>query len=147
MATIPANSFTVELKNVDKLISELQKLKADIDGAVKDAVMEAALVVEREAKKNAERGGSSYPHRITSNLYNSIKVLNTTDTPGKHQADIGTDMVYGPRLEFGFIGTDSRGRRYNQGPRAFLRPAIDENEAEILRAFEKSLEAALRKYK
>lgn len=145
--TIQTNSFTIELKNVDKLVSELQQLGADIDQAVADAVMEAALVVEREAKKNAGKGGDSFPHRITSNLYNSIKVLNTKDGDGRHQADVGTDMEYGPRLEFGFMGTDSRGRRYHQRARAFLRPAADENEAEIIAAFEKSLEKTLSKYK
>jgi HK97 gp10 family phage protein len=144
---IQTNTFTVELKNVDKLISELKKLNADLDEAVKDAVVAAAEVVEREAKKNAERGGDSYPHRITSNLYNSIKVLRTEDKNNRHQADIGTDMIYGPRLEFGFIGTDKKGRRYNQRARAFLRPAVDENEKEIIRAFEMSLEAVIKGYK
>ncbi len=146
MAVSP-NTFTVKLENVDKLISELKKLNVDLDAAIKDAVMAAAEIVEREAKKNAGKGGDAFPHRITSNLFNSIKVLNTSDKNYRHQADIGTDMIYGPRLEFGFIGTDKKGRRYNQRARAFLRPAIDENEKEIIKAFEMSLEAVIKLYK
>ncbi len=32
--------------------------------------------------------------------------------------------VYGARLEFGFVGTDSLGRKYNQAPRAFVRDTV-----------------------
>lgn len=145
--TIQANTFSVELLNVEELVNELRKLGADLDAAVQEAVTAAATVVEKQAKRNSEKGGDMYPHRITTNLYNSIKVLNTEDRPGFHQADIGTDMEYGPRLEFGFVGKDKLGRRYNQRARAFLRPAVDENEAEINAAFIKSLEKTLRRYK
>lgn len=31
---------------------------------------------------------------------------------------------YARRLELGFVGTDSRGRTYDQAPRPFLRPAL-----------------------
>ncbi len=144
MAT--AQLFKIELKNVDVLVKQLKALKADMDNALKQAVLDASSVVEREAKNNAERGGDSYPHRITSTLYNSIKVLNIEDTQYKHTADVGTDIIYGPRLEYGFMGTDSRGRRYHQRARAFLRPAADENEAEIIAAFEKSLKNTISKY-
>ncbi len=144
MAT--AQVFTVELKNVDVLVKQLRALKADLDEALKQAVLDASTVIEREAKNNAERGGDSYPHRITSTLYNSIKVLDTEDSQYKHTANVGTDIIYGPRLEYGFMSTDSRGRRYHQRARAFLRPAADENEAEIIAAFEKSLKSAISKY-
>lgn len=40
---------------------------------------------------------------------------------------IGTDVEYGPRLEFGFSGADSKGRVYNQPPNPTLRPAWDES--------------------
>ncbi len=32
--------------------------------------------------------------------------------------------VYGPRVEYGFVGTDSLGRKYNQAPRAFVRDTV-----------------------
>jgi len=32
--------------------------------------------------------------------------------------------AYGPRVEFGFVGTDSLGRKYNQAPRAFVRDTV-----------------------
>lgn len=33
--------------------------------------------------------------------------------------------AYAMRVEFGFIGTDSLGRKYNQQPRAFVRSVLD----------------------
>lgn len=41
-------------------------------------------------------------------------------------AEVGTDLVYGWRLEAGFVGTDSLGRHYNQMPRPHWGPAADE---------------------
>ena len=32
--------------------------------------------------------------------------------------------AYGRRIEFGFVGTDSLGRKYNQAPRAFVRDTV-----------------------
>jgi hypothetical protein len=36
--------------------------------------------------------------------------------------------AYAARMEFGFVGTDSLGRKYNQQPRAFVRSTIDNAE-------------------
>lgn len=36
-----------------------------------------------------------------------------------------TDVVYARRLELGFVGKDRLGRRYNQRPYPYLRPAAD----------------------
>lgn len=37
---------------------------------------------------------------------------------------VGTNVPYQPRLELGFHGTDSLGRRYAQAPRPAFRPAL-----------------------
>lgn len=37
---------------------------------------------------------------------------------------INNNVVYGPRLEFGFVGTDSMGRNYNQSGRGFVRAVV-----------------------
>lgn len=38
---------------------------------------------------------------------------------------------YAARLEFGFVGTDARGRNINQGPRPYLRRAVSEQRDNI----------------
>lgn len=48
---------------------------------------------------------------------------------------VGTNVEYARRLEFGFVGTDSRGREINQAPRPYLRPALHKNEKKIAKMF------------
>lgn len=38
---------------------------------------------------------------------------------------------YSRRIEYGFVGTDSRGRNYHQAAQPFMRPAWDEHRAGI----------------
>ncbi len=45
---------------------------------------------------------------------------------------VAAPRVYARRLELGFVGTDARGRRVSQGPRPFLRPALEANRERIL---------------
>lgn len=47
---------------------------------------------------------------------------------------VGSPRVYARRLELGFVGTDARGRRISQGPRPFLRPALEANRQAILKS-------------
>lgn len=46
---------------------------------------------------------------------------------------VGSPRAYARRLEFGFVGTDARGRTISQGPRPFLRPAFEANRERISR--------------
>lgn len=38
---------------------------------------------------------------------------------------IGVQAAYGPRMEYGFVGTDSKGRTYNQSGNHFVEKAAD----------------------
>lgn len=142
-----ADMFKIKVTGVKELQAKFKQIDQELNDALAEAVSQAAAVVEREAKANSEKGGDAFPHRITGNLMNSIKELRQNTQPGRVESEVGTDMEYGPRLEYGFMDTDKRGRRYNQHPRPFLRPALDENEAEIQQAFEKSINAVLAKYR
>ena len=44
---------------------------------------------------------------------------------GPWAVQVSNAMPYGPRLEFGFHGTDSLGRSYSQGARPHVRPAVE----------------------
>jgi hypothetical protein len=52
---------------------------------------------------------------------------------GKGQRIVSTSEPYGRRLEFGFYGTDSLGRDYNQAPQPHVNPAADAIEDEFVR--------------
>ncbi len=94
-------------------------------GAIVTALLSAAQLVINAAQENLRALGSW----ITGNLARSI----AAKIVGVAKVAVGTDVVYGPRVEFGFTGADALGRIYNQAPRPYLRPALDENRDEILR--------------
>ena len=52
---------------------------------------------------------------------------------------VGSNVVYARRMELGFVGTDSLGRKYNQGPRPYLRPALHKNEKVILKLLKEAV--------
>lgn len=65
------------------------------------------------------------------------------------EAIVGTDVPYGPRLEYGFTGRDSLGRYYNQPGDGAGRQAFDETRDDVVKeigeALEDQLVAAARK--
>lgn len=76
-------------------------------------VKETALTIANEAKQRAPVE--------TGTLRRSLHVEETGDL----RAEVGTDLPYAARLEFGFVGADSRGRVYSQAPRPYLLPASE----------------------
>lgn len=142
-----ADVFKLKIEGLKELKNAFRELDAEFSDILADAVSEAAAVVEREAKLNSERGGDNFPHRITGNLMNSIKEIRVTKKKYYVESQVGSDMVYAPRLEFGFVGTDKLGRRYNQRPRPYLRPALDENTVQIQKAFELKVQSLVSRYR
>ena len=50
--------------------------------------------------------------------------LAVTTSGGAHVATVSTNLIQGPRLEYGFTGEDTLGRAYRQPPYPHWRPAI-----------------------
>jgi len=48
---------------------------------------------------------------------------------------ISPHTEYANRIEFGFVGTDSLGRTYNQAAQPYMRPAWDESQAQVFQIF------------
>jgi hypothetical protein len=72
------------------------------------------------------------PRRVTGRLYNSVQyrvVRTRTEVIGV----VYSDDKKARRLELGFVGTDSLGRKYNQAPRPWLRPSYQESMGAIRR--------------
>jgi len=71
------------------------------------------------------------PAQATSGLRQSIK--GTVSNEGKLVVGrVGTNLKYGARLEFGFMETDSLGRRYNMAPRPWLRKSFEQSQAKVI---------------
>jgi len=142
-----ADAFRVEVKGIKELQNTFKQIDLEFQQVMSEAVSAGSMVVVREAKLNSERGGDEFPHRITGNLMRSIKEIRKKEAGTKVESQVGSTMKYARRLEKGFMDVDSLGRRYHQQPRPFLRPALDENEAEVVEAFEKKIAEVLSRYR
>lgn len=56
--------------------------------------------------------------------------------------DVETDEPYAWRMERGFFGTDSLGRRYSDMPHPYAQPAIDQTRPEAFALYEAAIIAA-----
>ncbi len=80
----------------------------------------------------ASRVGES-PHKrkgMAGGLQGSFKFIVRRRVTGI-TLTVFTDQVYALRLEFGFVGVDSRGRNINQGPRPYFRTVMGESKRVI----------------
>lgn len=86
-------NVSVEVKGLRDLQRKAEQVAEKLsDGSL---VMKAALVVERQAKKNAS--GRPGPRVQTGRLRASI----TPELIDKNTARVGTNVVYAPAVEFG----------------------------------------------
>ncbi|MDD4521686.1 MAG: HK97 gp10 family phage protein [Methanosarcina sp.] len=121
-----ADGIKIEIKGISELQNAFKALDQDIQGILSDAVSQGAAVVERSAKQKV---------RVkTGNLRNSIGEMKKTSSSTRVESQVGTDVEYGPANEFGT-------RRMPAQP--YLRPAIDENEAQIKAAIEQAISSRL----
>src|SRR6185503_20838166 len=106
------------VKGDKELREALAKLKAAGAGAkMVPAVDAGLLLIQNEIVSNAPYKTGTYKRswHIGEAQTTSTSAYNTT----------GTDVAYGPRLEFGFEDTDALGRSYHQSARPHVRPAFD----------------------
>lgn len=95
-------------------------------------------LLETAIKRNAS--GRPGPRVITGDYRRSIH-RDVRLTPGGAEVDVGTNAPQGARLEYGFHGTDSLGRSFDQPPRPHFRPAADSIEAAFVAAVEQAVAA------
>lgn len=96
------------------------------------AVDAGLLVIQNEIVENAPYKTGNYKRswHLGEAEATSTSAYNTT----------GTDVVYGPRLEFGYEDTDALGRSYHQSAQPHVRPAFDAKQDAAI----KEVAAALR---
>jgi|SRR5690606_8217383 len=125
--------------NINAYIKDLEENK------IEDAFNVIGAQGVSWASENLRQNGSV----ITSNLLNSLSYATkkTQSTPKEHAPvekpnylalRVGTNVVYAPRVEFGFVGKDSLGRNYNQKAKPYLRPILN-NAKTILKVIQKAI--------
>ena len=105
----------------DELADRLEHAAMKIGPAIQRGVKHTGELGVARIRGNAS--GRPGPNVITGGYRNSWRA-ETRGLPYGAQCTIGTDLPFGRRLEFGFTGTDSIGRNYNQPPFPHVQPAL-----------------------
>lgn len=122
--------------------SDALRVAANIAGVGTHAAVRVGLVTRHwgmllqtkvKAYASKPRTGPPGPRIQTGDYVRSIS-LNMAREADTVMAVVGTNKPQGRRLEFGFVGTDSIGRNYNQPPYPHWRPALLEVQAPFLAA-------------
>lgn len=98
------------------------------------------LLLQTKVKAYASKPRTGPPGpRIQTGDYNRSISLNMNRNLDGIEAVVGTNKPQGRRLEYGFVGTDSIGRTYNQPPYPHFRPAL----LEVAPMFQLAIAAAV----
>ena len=113
------------------MASRRKEIEREMERKLVRGVGRAMIFLRDEVKKSINIGNitgkepsapGEPPRKVTAALFKTISVKVKREA-NAIIGNVGTNIVYGPRLELGFVGTDSLGRNINQAPRPFLRPA------------------------
>lgn len=98
------------------------------------ARMERACIVVRDNVKTLSNRGNpdgkhpsapgEPPKKVSGRFFKSVAWRVVIESNGDVVGYVGSDVPYQPRLELGFVGTDSLGRVYHQAPRPAFAPAL-----------------------
>jgi hypothetical protein len=106
-----------------RIAAELDAASAKVGPGVARTVQHHGRMLATRVKANAS--GRPGPNVVTGDYRRSI-TLRMSGAGGFRMADVGTNKPQGRRLEYGFHGTDSLGRSYNQPPLPHFGPAFDQ---------------------
>ena len=140
-----------QIENLDKLLTKLENLKTV---SVEQAVNEACILVENDAKKRCPVDTGELRMSIT----HEIEETSENRTTGA----VGTNLEYAPYVEFGTgifssLGNgrqdrwsykDAKGEWHStigQQPQPYLHPALDDNREEVKKLIQKKIEEGVKK--
>lgn len=111
--------------------SRTDQAKRKVHDRVAGQLTDMAADIVKQAQENANASPPGHPQVQTGTLRRAITmavdkiklIAKVGIMKGKEKGDEA--LVYAARIEFGFTGTDSKGRHYNQPPYPFLFPAAE----------------------
>lgn len=120
----------IDLDGLESAIVQLGEEEEEKRRRVEGALEASASDIRGDAKENA-------PVQST-NLRNSIHQRETKGSgPGR---EVYTGMEYAARQEFGFRGTDSLGRTYDQQGSHYMKRAFESNRRETINRLRRALQ-------
>lgn len=130
-----------EMKYQSKVGQRFNKVDREVTKAMIETSDKWAIILVREIQKRA--GGRPGPRVITGVYRASWRVEKKTSgfLTRNVWISVVTSHPAAHRLEYGYIGIDSLGRRYHQPPFPHVRPAREA----IAKPYQKDLERAIEK--
>jgi HK97 gp10 family phage protein len=127
-------------KQIDNSIQDFRRYNSKVFTKLDKVINDAALLVERDAKKlfkgrNDESVPDEPPRVDTGRLRASITHRLTSVIGKAAMAEVGTNVEYGPYLEFGT--SRSKGKKH-----PFMTPALEMNRAKIEKAIAEAIKGA-----
>lgn len=108
--------------DMERLARFLNRIQPAVQSSVDASVVRLGAATLAQLKLRAS--GRPGPRRITGDYTRQMNMQADHGGNGV-EVTIGGSGVQGPRLEFGFVGTDSLGRRYNQRPLPHYAPTFE----------------------
>ena len=105
-----------------QVAADLARLGATVNTQVHGVTVAYTAELQAQVQRNAS--GRPGPEAPTGDYRRSI-TRQVSKTATSSTGMVGTNKPQGRRLEFGFTGTDSLGRSYNQPPYPHFGPALD----------------------
>lgn len=106
----------------EEVAAELDRAAAQTLAAVQTATQQWTAELQAQVQRNAS--GRPGPNAPTGDYRRSINRRTERRAYGAY-GQVGTNKPQGRRLEHGFRGVDSLGRRYNQPPYPHFGPALE----------------------
>jgi len=147
----------IRMVGLDKAQKAFRELPGSLSGKqLLTGVINGALLIRNRASANAPF--------VTGTLKRSIHIGGHTEvspgfnpsegysdiegeevTPERVKVEVGTNLIYAPRVEYGFSGKDKLGRVYNQPPNPYLRSAFDQEKDAAMREIDKTLDILIKR--
>ncbi|MCK9929325.1 hypothetical protein MXD62_19435 [Frankia sp. Mgl5] len=115
-------NIIMRVLGADAAAAQLLAAAAKVEVGIGEVV--ASQGAELQTAIKAAASGRPGPNVITDAFRSGI-TLEVERGPGHAQAEVSSASPQANRLEFGFNGTDSLGRRYNQPPYPSFGPGFD----------------------
>lgn len=133
-------SLTYAIDGLDAAVAGLRGLDIQANTVVKTGIADGVQRGAEVAKSHAM--GPPGPSVVTGDFLSSITGEVLSGAGSTIIGSIGSSSPYARRLEFGFVGADSLGRVYNQGPRPWLAPSVPEIEEALVSGIISRLDGA-----
>lgn len=134
--------MSVEIRGLEEVIDAIGDSVSE--GKITDILTRACLLVERTAKQKAPKGKTGELRRSIQSVVRDLEGIVFTPLEYAPYVEYGTGLFAenGGRTDVPWFYKDDEGKGHftsGQHPNPYMRPALDENRAEILKMFREGI--------